>query len=79
MTQKTNAELVAAAYDVAKEQILRTLQTRINERTRWEQNADDETRAFWLKMRERGIPDRIAERDAYQLLADHIATNREIT
>ena len=68
----TDAELIAAAYDEAKEQIIQTLEARIRERNRWEQNADDETRAFWLKLRERGIPDRIAERDAYQLLADHI-------
>jgi hypothetical protein len=69
---KTNEQLVAAAYDEAKERILQDLQSRIHERDRWIRDADEDTKAFWLRVRERGIPDRAAERDAYQRLAEQI-------
>ena len=69
----TDEQLVNVAYEEAKEEFLMRLESRIAERDRWIAEATDETRAFWQTMRKRGVPDRIAERDAFRLLADRIA------
>ena len=64
--------LVNVAYTEMRERLVADLEYRIRERDAWIKGAPEGDKRIWLKMREKGIPDRAAERDAYRRLADEI-------
>ena len=68
----TAKELVNAAYAQMRERIVADLEYRVRERDTWIRDAPEGDKVIYQRMREKGIPDPAAERDAYQRLADEI-------
>lgn len=68
----TYEHLVAVAYEALRARVIKNLQGEMRDLERIIDNADESTKSFWSRVRAKGIPDRPAERDAYQMLRDQI-------